>query len=81
MFFLKKALYVTRFYFLTSRVQNEEQILVCSACNAIVHPYAFQKMLCQYISHVQNLNVISTKSFDSFFTKIVFLSNGKTCGS
>lgn len=83
MFSLKsKILYVTRVYSLTSRAQNEKQIQVCFACNAVVHPYAFSKhALCQYVSHVQNLNVMSTKSFDSFFIKNSFLSNDKNCGS
>lgn len=76
--FLHKTLYVIRFYSLISSIQNEEQILICSACNAIMHPFAFLKhALSQYISHVQISSAISTKSFELFFTKIIFPSNGK----
>ena len=77
------TLYVVRFCSLisSSLIQNEEQILICSACNAIMHPFAFLKhALSQYISHVQNSSAISTKSFELFFTKIIFPTNGKNYG-
>lgn len=73
-FFLNKALYVIKFYSLTSRVQIEEQILICSACNTIMHPYAFLKhALSQFISYVQNLSALGTESFELFFNKIILL--------
>lgn len=56
--------------------------MICSAGNAIMHPFAFLKhVLSRYISHVQNSSAINTKSFELFFTKIIFPSDGKNYGS